>query len=71
MAQQVLTHEQIKNEFIASVSHDLRTPLTSIKGWTVTLHSMTQDELLKEGLEIISNESDRLTTMVSDLLDTF
>ena len=69
MAQQVLTHEQIKNEFIASVSHDLRTPLTSIKGWTVTLHSMTQDELLKEGLEIISNESDRLTTMVSDLLD--
>ena len=69
MAQQVLTHEQIKNEFIASVSHDLRTPLTSIKGWTVTLHSMTHDELLKEGLEIILNESDRLTTMVSDLLD--
>ncbi|WP_338448509.1 ATP-binding protein [Niallia oryzisoli] len=69
MAQQVLKHEQMKNEFIASVSHDLRTPLTSIKGWSVTLHSMTQDELLKEGLEIISNESDRLTIMVSDLLD--
>jgi signal transduction histidine kinase len=69
MAQQVQKHEQVKNEFIASVSHDLRTPLTSIKGWSVTLHSMTEDPILKEGFEIISNESDRLTTMVSDLLD--
>ncbi|MBT2757002.1 HAMP domain-containing histidine kinase [Mesobacillus foraminis] len=69
MAQQVQKHEQIKNEFIASVSHDLRTPLTSVKGWAVTLHSMADDTFFKEGLEIISNESDRLTTMVSDLLD--
>lgn len=69
MAQQVQEHEQFKNQFIASVSHDLRTPLTSIKGWAVTLHSMTEDHFLKEGLEIITNESDRLNHLVSDLLD--
>ncbi|WP_053360721.1 HAMP domain-containing sensor histidine kinase [Bacillus sp. FJAT-27251] len=69
MAGQVQEHEKVKNTFIASVSHDLRTPLTSIKGWAVTLHSLTEDEFHREGLEIISNESDRLNALVTDLLD--
>lgn len=69
MAEQVQQHEQFKNQFIASISHDLRTPLTSIKGWAVTLHSIVQDPLSKEGLEIITNESDRLNHLVTDLLD--
>ena len=69
MAQQVQEHEQFKNQFIASVSHDLRTPLTSIKGWAVTLHSMTEDRFLQEGLVTITNESDRLNHLVTDLLD--
>ncbi|MBS4219766.1 HAMP domain-containing histidine kinase [Bacillus sp. FJAT-49711] len=69
MAEQVEKHEQLKNEFIASVSHDLRTPLTSVKGWAITLQSMANDDFFKEGLEIITNESDRLTSLVSDLLD--
>ncbi|KKK33588.1 PhoR family transcriptional regulator [Mesobacillus campisalis] len=69
MARQVQEHEKVKNTFIASVSHDLRTPLTSIKGWAVTFHSLTEDEFHREGLEIISNESDRLNALVTDLLD--
>ncbi|MCJ8009967.1 sensor histidine kinase [Lederbergia wuyishanensis] len=69
MAEQVEKHEQLKNEFIASISHDLRTPLTSVKGWAITLQSMATDDLFKEGLDIITNESDRLTSLVSDLLD--
>lgn len=69
MAEQVEKHERIKNEFIASVSHELRTPLTSVKGWAITLHSMSEDELFKEGLEIISSESERLSNMLGDLLD--
>lgn len=69
MAEQVEKHESIKNEFIASVSHELRTPLTSVKGWAITLHSMSEDEFFKEGLEIISNESERLSIMLGDLLD--
>ncbi|OCA87077.1 hypothetical protein A8F95_07320 [Bacillus wudalianchiensis] len=69
MASEVERHEQLKNEFIASISHELRTPLTSIKGWAVTLQEITDDITTKEGLEIISAESDRLTHLVGDLLD--
>jgi signal transduction histidine kinase len=69
MAKEIERHEQMKNEFIASVSHELRTPLTSIKGWAVTLHSMSEDQFYREGLDIISNESDRLNGLLNELLD--
>ncbi|MFE8700089.1 ATP-binding protein [Cytobacillus sp. FJAT-54145] len=69
MAQEIERHEMLKNEFIASVSHELRTPLTSVKGWAITLHSMSDDKFFKEGLEIISSESDRLSQLLGDLLD--
>src|SRR5699024_7513615 len=71
MAEEILKREQIKNDFISSISHELRTPLTSIKGWAVTLKSMdvNGDELLNDGLDIIEDESDRLSKMVEDLLD--
>jgi signal transduction histidine kinase len=70
MAKEIRKKEELKNDFISSVSHELRTPLTSIKGWAVTLKDpMTDTELLHQGLDIISNESDRLKSMVDELLD--
>lgn len=71
MAEEIEKREQLKNEFIASVSHDIRTPLTSIRGWVETLNSDDQclNEEYKEGLSIIENESIRLSAMVEDLLD--
>lgn len=70
MAEEILKKDEIKNDFISSVSHELRTPLTSIKGWAVTLRQgYINQEMLKDGLDIIENESDRLTHMVEELLD--
>lgn len=71
MAGELADSEKMQNEFISSVSHELRTPLTSIKGWSETLSQMGTDdaELTNQGLEVISNESDRLARIVEDLLD--
>ena len=71
MAEELIKKEQIKNDFISSVSHELKTPLTSIKGWAITLKSedLCENEILLDGLNIIEKESDRLTNMVEDLLD--
>jgi signal transduction histidine kinase len=69
MAKEIQRHEHLKNEFIASISHDLRTPLTSIKGWAATLHSLSDDRFFRDGLEIISTESERLNFLLNDLLD--
>lgn len=71
MAEELSHKDELKNEFISSVSHELRTPLTSIKGWAITLNTSDLDdkELLRDGLDIIEKESDRLTGMVEELLD--
>jgi signal transduction histidine kinase len=71
MAEELIKKEQLKNDFISSISHELRTPLTSIKGWAITLKSeeLNDNQLLKDGLDIIEKESDRLTDMVEELLD--
>lgn len=71
MAEEIVKRDRLKNDFISSVSHELRTPLTSIKGWAVTLAESGSDDpaMLKDGLEIIEKESDRLTEMVEELLD--
>lgn len=71
MAEELSHSEQMKNEFISSVSHELRTPLTSIKGWTETVGHIRnpQDPNFRRGVEIISGETDRLYSMVEELLD--
>ncbi|MDI6619719.1 MAG: HAMP domain-containing sensor histidine kinase [Clostridiales bacterium] len=71
MAEEILKREKMKDEFISSISHELRTPLTSIKGWAITLNTddLKDQPLIRDGLEIIEKESDRLTHMVEELLD--
>ena len=65
--------ERLKAEFDAMVSHGLRSPLTSIKGYTDLL--VQQDETgplndtQKEFLEIVQGNTRRLLTLVNDLLD--
>jgi signal transduction histidine kinase len=71
MAEEIQKEDQLKNEFISSMSHELRTPLTSIKGWAITLKNkdVSSTDMLFDGLDIIEKESDRLTSMVEELLD--
>ena len=70
MAGELDLAERMKNEFISSVSHGLRTPLTAIKGWGETvLASQNDQEVLRKGLDVIINESERLSNIVEDLLD--
>lgn len=62
---------QLKSYFVSSVTHDLKTPLTSIKMFAELLRT---NEALPEGerrefLEIIEGESDRLTRMINGVLD--
>lgn len=62
--------DKMKNDFISSISHELKTPLTSISGWAETLSGNSQDtETLDKGLGIMVKESDRLTRLVNELLD--
>jgi two-component system, OmpR family, phosphate regulon sensor histidine kinase PhoR len=63
--------EQMRKDFVANVSHELRTPITSIKGFSETLldGAMDDKETTKAFLNIILNESDRLQSLITDLLD--
>ena len=61
----------LKSQFVSSVSHDLKTPITSIKLF-VQLLEMTRAKLSADELEylrIIDGESDRLKTLIDNVLD--
>jgi two-component system, OmpR family, phosphate regulon sensor histidine kinase PhoR len=63
--------EQMRKDFVANVSHELKTPITSIKGFSETLldGAMNDKEALKIFLRIILKESDRLQSLIQDLLE--
>ncbi len=62
--------EQIRRDFVANVSHELKTPVTSIKGFVETLleGTVNDSEQVKRFLEIIARHSDRLNAIIEDLL---
>jgi two-component system phosphate regulon sensor histidine kinase PhoR len=64
--------EQIRIEFVGNASHELRTPITSIKGYVETLKEDLKAknfEGAEQFVQIISRNVDRLTFLVNDLLD--
>ena len=62
--------EKVRSEFVANVSHELKTPLTSIKGFVETLKAgaIEDHETSIRFLNIIEDEADRLNRLITDIL---
>ena len=72
LIQDITEHVKLDNmrkEFVADVSHELKTPLTSILGYSETLSENDYDEEIRQKfLGVISSEAIRMTKLVNDLL---
>jgi signal transduction histidine kinase len=67
--EQLLEADRVKDEFVALISHDLRTPLTSIMGYLeLTLDDGNLTEEQRGYLDIVDRNADRLLRLVNDLL---
>ena len=71
MTTQLSKVDSMRKDLVANVSHELRTPLTMIKGYAETIRDLTGDkpEKRKKQLDVIINESDRLSSLITNMLD--
>lgn len=62
--------EQVRRDFVSNVSHELKTPVTSIKGFVETLldGAMNSPEDARRFLEIVQRQAERLNAIIEDLL---
>ena len=70
MTRQVQTSQQSQKDFVANVSHELKTPLTSIQGFSRAILDGTVEtkEQLIDAAEVIDSEAGRMSRLVQDLL---
>lgn len=63
--------ERMRTDFVANVSHELKTPVTSLKGYAETLLDGALDDLkvAREFVKIMLTESERLSILINDLLE--
>jgi PAS domain S-box-containing protein len=64
--------EQQKDFFISMASHELKTPITSIKGYVqilMSMHKNSEDTFLKSSLATVNKQIGTLTKLIADLLD--
>lgn len=71
MAAEVGRSAELQRDIIANISHDLRTPLTLIKGYAETVRDLTGDDKEKrnEQLDVIVDETDRLSALVNSVME--
>ena len=67
-SQELSRTDRLQRELIANVSHDLRTPLTMIKGYSEVMRDIP-GENTPENLQVIVDETTRLSELVNDMLD--
>ncbi|MBQ9898325.1 MAG: HAMP domain-containing histidine kinase [Ruminococcus sp.] len=70
-AEKLKKSQEFQNELLANVSHDLRTPLTMIKGYAEMIRdiSRTDEKQCAEDVAVIVEETDRLTALVNEILE--
>ena len=61
--------EKIRSEFFANASHELKTPLTAVKGFNDIIRMTTADEKIRSYSEKIDKETDRVVKLIGDMLD--
>ena len=68
-AQKQLKSERMKTELITNVSHDIKTPLTSIINYVDLLQKPHTEEQAEQYLDVLDRQSQRLKKLVDDLMD--
>lgn len=68
MARELQSIEILRSDFVSAISHEFRTPLTSIRGFTRLLAQTEDDEQRQEYAAIITEETDRLSRLASSIL---
>ncbi|MBP0967364.1 MAG: HAMP domain-containing histidine kinase, partial [Oscillospiraceae bacterium] len=70
-AEKLTQSREFQNEFLANVSHDLRTPLTMIKGYAEMIRDISREDEQQcaADVAVIVDEADRLTALVNEILE--
>ena len=69
--EKLMKEQEVKQEFFANASHELKTPITSIRGYAELLESgMIEDEAMKKDMvSRIKKEADHMSTLIADILE--
>lgn len=60
---------QSKRELVASLSHDIKTPVASIKAVSEVMYARTEDETVRRQLDIIGSKADQINTLITNMFN--
>jgi len=71
MTREIAKADSVRKDLLANISHELKTPLTMIRGYAETIRDLTGEnpEKRQKQLDIIIDESERLSTLITNVLD--